>query len=168
ELGLGRDAELAHEDDVQGSAERLRHLGRDHDPAPGQPEDDHVVAAQVVQRPGEAPSRVHPIDERHRIAPFLLPVHPPAAGGGALGAAATRRTWRTPYSRVNPRHGAGSSAATSGVASTRGSRTSYRTPRTFRPPVPAARRLRSQSVSAPYGNGTTNPSCTRSATTGVR
>ncbi len=62
ELRLVRDAQLADDDDIQRGVQRMRDSGRDRHAAPGQPEDDHVLAAEVPQPLAEAPARVDAVE----------------------------------------------------------------------------------------------------------
>ncbi len=62
---MPRDAELAHEEDVERSLEGPRDLEGDRHAAPRQREDDDAAAASVAaQRPGEETPGLGPVLER--------------------------------------------------------------------------------------------------------
>ncbi len=65
QLGLQRHPELAHDDDIQRRAQRLRHLERDRHSAPRQAQHNDKLAAQVTQPGGKPPSGIITISENH-------------------------------------------------------------------------------------------------------
>ena len=65
ELGLPRAPELAHDEDVEGGAQRPRHLGGDRHPATGQRHDDDRLVAIGSQTRRQLPSGIDTIAERH-------------------------------------------------------------------------------------------------------
>jgi hypothetical protein len=74
QLGLERQSELSHDDDVEGSLEYTGDLERHRNPTPRQPEDDNVLATQVLEAPGKLTPGIDPVTETaHR--PLSLPSH---------------------------------------------------------------------------------------------
>src|SRR5688572_25140390 len=75
QFAVARRAQLTHEEDVQGSTERCRHLEADRYAAARQCEDHDVVAACVgLQEPPEVSARFAPVRVRLLIAEHLIPL----------------------------------------------------------------------------------------------
>ena len=64
------DAELTHDDDIEGCAQGLGDLGGHRHPAAGQPHHDDVLTAQVGQLIRESASRLAAVGEEHAAPSF--------------------------------------------------------------------------------------------------
>ena len=70
ELGLERDTQLSHDDDVEGCAQSRAHLGGDGDAPAGQSEDDSPASSEAggPHHQGQVATSVHTIAEhRHHL-----------------------------------------------------------------------------------------------------
>ena len=80
QLGLEGNAQLSHDDDVEGCAQNQSHLGSDGNAATGQPEDDGPVASETGSLHGlsQVTTGVHAIAEHrhHLLAACSLPPGP--------------------------------------------------------------------------------------------
>ena len=75
DLGVGRHAELAHDDHIEGHVERRGDLGRDRNSAAGEAEHDHVRAGvgglcgrPILQPKSELAPGIHSIVEHRALA----------------------------------------------------------------------------------------------------